>query len=261
MSTKLGTISAVEQGTVASWDKAKGWTTTRKFKGGIEAIRALCNTLQWQGYDIGFRDLQNGYAELDATYGGSPIGDAGTGPGMDVEQITNTWEMLPNVVQKDLLESNATAVLALSDDDIANIRRCVNNSLAPEDTPAWDDSTNADIVLNLMKAGVTSQQINQPILRHTWTVPPNASTSFSFTNVGKIISTAAMLTSEELPWDFILPVSNLPTGAVTRTDTVAMSYGWLKGMPTVQIINYGRREVQQEWHFGLWSTALYGSVI
>jgi hypothetical protein len=41
--------------------------------------------------------------------------------------------------------------------------------------------------------------------------------------------------------------------------TTALAYGWLKMHPSVRVAAYQKNQMEQEWHYGLWSIYLYGN--
>lgn len=258
MPTILGSQAAVEQGYRFSWSPTRGLVSVRTWKGKADAILALLPTITFSGASVDGRQLPGGLYELEATYGGDQNNNF---PGTE---IVDNWELLPNVVLKGLLSHDCSIINSLNSKDIENIQYWITNPPTKDVTPDFStggNPTNATKVYALMKADVTHAEVVQPIMRHTYIVPSGTNTSYVFTNSQKVLTTSQLISTEGVPSDFLLPLSQLPTvfANPTRSDglTTSLQYGWLKRMPTLSVAAYRRREVYLEWVFGLWSTDLY----
>lgn len=265
MSTTLGTLAATEQPLRYGWSPTRGIYTIRTWRGGRTQIDAVAAQLRALGYAYEVNDIPGDLAEIQATISGDETG--GRGGGSD---INNRWELVPNRVMKDLLESDNAMIRALSDENIENINYYLQNPMnlgtggtVTSKFTNTGDRTNAVKAYKLMRAGVKGVIVSQPILRHTWSVPNNQNPGFAFDNIHRVLSTATLISNEGVPADFLLPLSTLPTKFTnpTRTDSVALSYGWWKAMPSLSVAAYNRREISAEWEFGLWSTDIYGAVL
>lgn len=253
----LGASGATEQPMRYGWSPQRGFHTIRVWRGKDSAITTLANTLSAGGYDWEITKGPGGISSVEARIA-QDVSGGGGGPARD---IVDDWQLMPNKVQKPVLETDCTAVNGLTADELAQIRKAIQS--APEDTPAWTNPTEQIPIYDLMKAGVEHKVVYQPILRHTWTVPLNAYAGFNFSYVGRILTTNSLFRSERVPGDFLLPIKQFTAlyPNPTRSDSVALAYGWLKEMPDLQLSAFTRRQVNAQYEFGLWSTLLYGAAV
>lgn len=252
-----GSLLATEQPLKLSWDPARGPITIKSWKGpndAIDAQAAVCRALRWR-YTIsrGPGDLST----LEAEIGGDPEGQT---PG---DEVTDSWEMLPNRVDKDILESDVPIINTLTATEIEAIQaafRTPPKAGTPLTTTFPTNTANCKTVLDLLNSKVTSKGVDQPVLRHTWMVPPGVPFAPELTNVGLIYSAPSLYGLEGVPNDFLVPLASMPYGPVNR-EGIALSYGWLKAWPIFRRAAWNRREVHSEFQFGLWSDVLYGEPI
>ena len=253
----LGTFGPTSQPSAFEWSPTRGASSKLSWRGRIDRLLPLCSSLYLAGYSYNITGGNGGIYTLEATVGGDPTG---TFNNASPETVDN-WELLNNKVQKDILESDNTIVNSLSGADVNDIKDALKNPPTGNSDPAFtNNATNCLKVYNLMAAGVTSVQIFQPTLRHTWIVPRGASIKYEFTNAGKILSTSTLISTEGVPPDFVVSFATLASGSVTRSG-VPLSWGWFKSQPSVNITARGSREVHAEWEFGLWATDIYGSLV
>jgi len=85
-----------------------------------------------------------------------------------------------------------------------------------------------------------------PTLRHTQTVSNSWTIPASFTNVGRIISRASMISLEAIPTDILF---QLPNDISTRTTQPALVYGYRKKHPTVRTAALQKTQIEQEWAY------------
>lgn len=180
-----------------------------------------------------------------------------------IEAPVDLWEYFGQRAEKDLLEADVPSGITatLSQKNIEVIRGALNG-IFPDggETLGSTDFTdgnqaNALILYKLMLAGVRSAVARVPMLRHTQTVSNNWSVPASLTNVGRIISTAMLLSLESVPTSLLI---NLPNRVPTAFQTINVKYGWLKNDPTVQQVAFRKFQIVQEWEYGLWPTDVYG---
>ena len=254
----LGTTSATEQPIRYGFDPVRGPFTQRSWKGIRTAVENICPSLTLLGYKWEVSQLPGGIWEVTATIAADITGAIANG-GVAAE-VVDDWELVPNVVQKDLLESDCAAVRALTTAQISQIRYSIENP--PESaSPAWTDVTHQEPIYKLMQAGVKSHTVFQPIMRHIWLVPKNVDPGFTFFNVGRIITLNTMRGTEGLPNTFLIPIQQITGAYTTRTDGVSLVNGWLKSMPTMQQSANGRRIVTMEYQYGAWPSLLAGTAI
>ncbi len=258
----LGTSGATEQPVKLGWSQDRGFYCVREWKGPAPAINILIAqafTYKLQ-YDV--EQVVGGLGRITITYGSSTAG-AQSGQGPD---IVDNWELLPNKVQKDIFHADCTIVNSQTSEQLDSIKSFVNHSLNDDGTSkanpaAWD--SNSETLYELVTAGVDHWVSYQPVLRRTYRVPQGQSLIAAYSNIKKILTTATLISTEGVPPDFVLPINTIAPSPSnpTRSDSVDLAYGWLKGIPTANIAAYVTREVHLEWEYGLWATALYGSSI
>lgn len=261
----LGTLVATEQPVRWGYSPTRGVYTIRTWRGGKSQIDAKGIELMALGCSVEISDTEGGaYSELQATIAGDETGRGGG------SQITNRWELVPNRVVKDLLESDNAMVLSLNDENVENINYYLQNPLHLGTAGTLESKftntgsrANALKAYKLMRAGVKGVYVSQPILRHTWSIPNNANPGYAFTNIGRILTTPTLIANEGVPANFLVPLGDLPTVFTnpSRTDSVDLDYGWLKAMPSLSVAAFNRQELSGEWEFGLWSTDIYGAAL
>jgi hypothetical protein len=183
----------------------------------------------------------------------------------------DNWEFFASRVEKDLLDSkleNPQTVGILTPGQINTIRNFLlnppdgsTNSPYPQasdfqrSNPPEDQASagNALIIYNLMARGFRNFPVEAPALRHTIITSNQYAVPYALVNVRKILSTATLINSENLPAALLF---SLPADVSTDQQ---YQYGWYKPMPTVQQIALLKWQIVQEYHYGLWSTYIWGT--
>ena len=253
MST-LGIGTYVEQPQERAWDSRRGYVTTRKFEGTASSLETLATTLASQGYswNIQYGPVCKLTASISADF------DSGSGSVTEVETVVDTWELSANVAEKDILNSES-ALVTTAQADLRTLRDILDGKKDIDLLTSSDVTTSAGWKLALLiSQGVKSTIVYQPILRHTQTASNGWTVPNSLTNVGKVYTTAQLLSAENVP---VSLNNNLTaSSSVTRTDTgtdIVYTYGWLKTHPQIVDAAFQKIQVVQEWQWGLWSTDLY----
>jgi len=172
------------------------------------------------------------------------------------EVPVDDWETFGEEVEKDILESDIAGIDGLEDKEKKFLRSCIDNGIDPNAPTRVTSSLGIDLY-NHIVLGVKSVRIVVPHLRHTRTVSQAWTVPAALTNVGRIISTGTLITSEGVPTNLLF---GLPNGTPNR-DTTIWRYGWYKKYPTVRIAGGRRVQLEQEWEYGLWSIFLQGAVL
>jgi len=240
----LGPLAAVEQPIEYGWSPSRGAYAIRRWRGQQQQIESLVGQLQSDGFEYAVRG--GPVWECTAQFGGDP-----DDPGNLVDQ----WELLPNLVEKDILESNLAIIDGLTSEQKSKLRAYAQSGT--DDDFNAIAGTDAVTIATLIRAGVRSVRVHQPALRHTRTVSGKYAAQAAHTNVGRIIAPGSITSLEGVPAGVLF---ELPTGTNLRTD-IAMNYGWLKDPPSVQQVAWSRWQISQEWLWGLWSEVLYGAPI
>jgi len=252
MATKTGADSAV-QGRTTGWRKQGGyWEKYVKDFAGPTAEAdaqaagyALVNSgYEWTVTPIG----ESGCYRLEAT-GEDSLGSGSINPNLPLSDV---WELQPNMVEKDFLDADIAIFNALTNDQKKLIRDALT---ATGVTALTGDSLTA---FKLKTAGVNSVVIFAPIIRRTRIVRRDYTLKDAQTNVGSIITAANFQSVEGVPSILLF---NIPSNSnPTRADGVTTIYGWLKKAPVITQISGGKWNLQQEWAYGSWASALYQSV-
>jgi len=194
------------------------------------------------------------------------------GGGGEEEVPVDTWELLPGIVEKDLLDSDNVAVANLTIAQRDQLRDIIHNG-KPE-SPSWAFSgstiTDAGQIYALMSNGVRSAIQFAPVMRRTRAVSNAYATKQANTNVRRILSTETLVDDEAVPGSFLITLDSSPyTDQISGAEATLrasrgqppIQFGWLKHSPTLQQAAFSRLHITQEWHFGLWSTVLYDEVL
>lgn len=262
MAIILGASTMTEQPQEWGYSPDKGFDTTRSWKGPASAVESVTATLSALGWSFRVRHLPSGLAQIDATISGNASSNGGSQP--STVDVVDTWELYPNSVQKDLLEADCSAVGACTAQQISWVKTYLatrsTDAITAEGWTTWNGYQTT--LINLANAGVTSWEIDAPVLRHSYSIPRGVNYSFPWNNIWKIHSTAQLIANEGVPADYVLDLATI--GALftnpTRNDGVPFHYGWRKRFPHQSIGANGKREVNIEYHFGLWATDLYSVV-
>lgn len=224
------------------------------------AAIAAGQALAVNGYEWEVSPLSGGCYRMTARGESSPLGGGGTVADPNLP-LNDVWELQPNVVEKDFLEADLSAINALSADMVALIKKSGDDpsyayaSDAIYTAATSPQKTTIAASVKLLRAGVKSIRVFAPVLRHTLTVSRNYTVAAALTNCGSVLSTSRLYSSEGVPNTLLF---NLPTGSnPTRTDGLVPKYGWFKKYPQVTQVGQGRWQIVQEWEYGLWSTELY----
>lgn len=250
--TKTGADNA-EQPKTTSWSSSAGVMEDyiEDFASSTAEADAIARaqTLACESWTVA--PIEGGCYRLTAKIPKAAIG-AGIGGGINNPNIplNDIWELQPNMVEKDILDAD----IAINNLTVAQ-KDAIKAAVAANSVGSL--SGNSLKYYKLLRAGVTSVRVFEPVLRHTLIVRADYRIAASLTNVGKILTTAQLQSFENVPGILLF---NLPTGSKVRTDALDVDYGWLKKYPTVTQISGGKWQISQEWEYGLWSTDLYVGV-
>jgi len=252
MAIKTGQLSVVQPKS-SFWKKATGYGEKYVEDFTDEAsAQARGDSLVLKGYEWSVTPLSGGCYRLEATNDYSQTG----GQSDPNTPLSDVWELQPNQVEKDILDSDNATVNLLTD---GNKKLLLSYIDSPNTPPAFTGTTDqinaATTLLKLSQAGVKSVRIFAPVLRHTRVVRRDFTVAQSLTNVGSIIYADSLKNLEGTPGTLLF---NLPTSShPTRNDGLTMKYGWMKKYPTISQVGGGKWNLQQEFEWGLWSYDLY----
>jgi hypothetical protein len=277
MSTRILTGQPnIQQSTACSWSRQTGYVEiyNEKF-----TDYASAQSRGWekarQGWEFEVTPMEGGCYDLKCTGRYSAAYDPAKGnpplsaiydPNM---ALSDTWELSANSAEKsmfDCTELNASGkvMYGVTPSLIQKIKDANNPNDVPKsadnnaDTGSAVGSTvaaNCMTLWKLVKNGVESKVIFQPILRHKKIVRPDYTIQTNLNNVGHIFTSAQMNSFEGAPnvVFFAVPASS----TVTLANGLSVYVGWLKLYPTVQPVAAGNWEINQEYQFGEWAVDLY----
>jgi len=251
MAIKTGQLSVVQPKS-SFWKKATGYGEKYVEDFTDEAsAQARGDSLVLKGYEWSVTPLSGGCYRLEATNDYSQTG----GQSDPNTPLSDVWELQPNQVEKDILDSDNATVNLLTDGNKKLLQTYIDS---PNTTPAFTGSgpqiAAAETLLKLSLAGVKSVRIFAPVLRHT----RDYTIAQSLTNVGSIIYAGSLKSLEGTPGTLLF---NLPSNSnPTRSDGLTMKYGWMKKYPTISQVGGGKWNLQQEFEWGLWSYDLYNFI-
>lgn len=247
MSTIRGDQSAQENFEEIQYSQGSGVTRRGGFTGPKEAVKPMMAELIAAGKSFTFVSDQSPLATIRYELPGQ-LEPGSNDPAL--EQPTTVWEYFANAHEVDLLQADVTAVNNLTDKELSQLSNAIVNP--PTDSPVVSD--NANDIYDLIKQGVKSFRVNAPTLRVTRLVSGSYTVRASLTNVGSIISTATLESTESIPGTILF---NLPSYDSNKD---GFEYAWYKRFPNVRQAG-NKWEVSQEWEYGLYPTVLYGSVL
>lgn len=249
--TKTGSDSEIQAKTT-SWSSSAGLLEdyTEEFASASAEADALARayTLQAESWQVA--PMQSGCFKLTAKIPKAAIGSGVGGINNPNIPLNNIWELQPNMVEKDIMDAD----IAINDLTVAQ-KDAITAAVAANAVGSL--AGNSLKFYKLLRAGVKSIRIFEPVLRHSLTVRSDYTIAITLTNVGKIYTTAQLSSVEGVPSILLF---NLPSGSVARSDALSVGYGWLKKYPSVTQIAGGKWQIVQEWEYGVWSTDLYSGV-
>lgn len=256
------------------------------YEGPDAAIRPLILQLFNYGYSIDYKKSKGPISTLSfsSAWNAGSTGGGATNPNGD---YLDTWELVRNTVQKELLESDHPLVSPLSSDDLILLKnvfsgqvKLVGNAYPsftgggiPGTVPSGATWTDEDSIAagrylySLNQSGVKTIPVKQPILKLTRTTNPLYDAPFYVGNVDRILSTATMLFDSNVPSNFAIPLITLSeqlmarSGGIiqqSRTDGLTLKFGWYKDLDSSN--KHGNKRIQYilQYQFGLWDVQQYG---
>ena len=186
-----------------------------------------------------------------------------------VEVPQDTWELDPKETEKDLLEAdfqNPGTVAILSKDDRQAVAKALTDNIGPTEINGdyfkdFADPATAKSVFMLMHAGVRAMPFEASVIKRNRTVSSQYAVKTSYTNVGRLLSSATFQSLEGVPSSLLFNLPTLPDPAQYIETPGDLQYAWRKTRPSVQKIALGKWQITQNWQFGLWAVKLHGTVL
>ena len=247
------------------------------YEGPDSTILPLISSLTAAGYSVQYHKSQSPISKITFSAAFNSIG--GGAPISPNTDYTDTWELVRNSVQKELLESDHPYVSALGTGNFQILKNLISGS-GPE-TWSGDPTTtfnnygtadyNAAVYLwGLHQAGVKTVEIKQPILKLTRTTSQLYTLAWAVNNSDAVMTTATMIADCGLPGTFAISMADLEARLIARSggtiqqarqDGIILNFGWLKDF--VGSTKHGQQRIQFNvtYAFGLYDFGCYGAPI
>jgi hypothetical protein len=241
------------------FDKTRGTTTIRSFRGTSSQIAALETAYKWAGWSTEVTEGPTWTLVATLAY------DDRSGSGAEVP--VDTWELFANVVEKDILSSNTSVITGLSSAKKMYLRDVLDGKVEVKDldcstqaktpTVLYGD-TNSVQLFEVITGGTKSKRINIPTLRHTKTASSDYQFASALTGVDYAYSKSALGNAELIPsWIYNNIAATPGTNPFTRTDGIIVFAGWMKRYPQVMVSANSRSQIVTEWEYGEWATIVH----
>ncbi len=266
MSTINGSSDATLNQQSLSFTPFQGGDFGGRYEGPLAGVLTKFYLLRGRGYEVHLESDSSPIATCTfrSSFLSSNPGDVATNPNLD---YTDTWEIVRNTVQKELLMSDHPSVAKLNEENLLQLKQFM---LAPdtfEDEDGFtltgaDSCDAANYLFELFRSGVRSVEVKQPILRVTRVTNPFYDATFNVDNVDKLLTTNSMMGDSGVPSNFAVPLIALSdaiaTTSTARSDILVLAFGWLKDMVSSTISGTKKVQYVIEYKFGLWDTVEYG---
>lgn len=244
-----GRASATKVSSKPTWDRIRGYSLQEIYEGSRDAIYGLQADVVASGnassieIDDSDKPLYRAIIRWDPGVAELP------------ESPTTEQELSVNTVNVDLFEHPFFREISTIEKD--EIRKAVNenrtlNTSVVSTPPGF--SSDGLTLYTLLKKGVTSYPVWQPVLTITDTAPYGYAFNVDYGNVGVILS-------EQIVAGISNAAGNLSASLPFYQSSVGdLVPGWMKLPPQIRTVAGGRRSVTYTFEYGLWSTALYDYV-
>lgn len=181
---------------------------------------------------------------------------------------TDRWEVLANENMQDIKEFYTWPTL--SDQTQALLLKEVNNKLQKGKLPPLEWLTTeatdegkalATAFFNILVRGVTHFTVYNFVLRHTTNASADAAQNVADDNVGRVYSTASLLTEISNPsfWTYPCPPRlREKIGNVSFPFSAGYTNGWLKKPSQESSTANNRIDISTEYVFAQWANVIYG---
>ena len=224
------------------------------------------NALKWS---ITPMDVDDWHEVLIQSANGSYTGSGSTTVNNDPNApLIDSWELVPNLVEKDLLESDSATLLAISASNMVILKNLISGSgpdqWTGDPTTTFNNNPSADYsatvkIWSLFQAGFKTVRVLAPTLRHTRIMRRDFTVQQAYDKIGRVFTTSSLKTYEQVPAQVLFDLPN--NSDPSRYDGLVMHYGWLKKPCSIQQVSAGQWQIQQEYDWGLWSEDVYGTTV
>ena len=259
-----GYQGATQTSSSFSWNKTEGWQSRVVYEGSHATIRGIAGNVTLWADEIQI-DSDNATSRLTATVGRDVTGAADNA----AVDITTTWDLNSNEVQRDLRE--ADAVRSLSDNQITDVERAAAKAKASTETA--NASTFIGSGWNASQKNLfwffLRDQYNWLDFEFALTKRELVSSLYtigvSMAGVGKLWTSGQIEAAEgALPTAMAASVTAIASNTTPTNNNANMAdgsskwyYRWLKKAPNITQTTGGKFERTTEYWLGLWPTWLY----
>jgi len=174
--------------------------------------------------------------------------------------LENTWEVLGEDTQKDILNSTLPDVQNLSNSSILILRVMMEHFADFKGTPPGPPQGASSlevasfyVVQQNIIAGMRTVPFALPIVRRSYIATRQYLVTDSALFVNYPFARSTLIGSEGVP-SIYWPV--LPQTGPSSIGTLAVNYGYMKKSPKIELSTKGRVRVSQEWIYDAWSSIL-----
>lgn len=189
--------------------------------------------------------------------------------GTDNEEPTESWELLPSVMEQSIWESGRPLVQGVPTIVKENIELKLKNpgnnaTLHPAKGTVMTGALllAADRLYAIRRLGIEGKQINVPTLRRS-VVVASTYTNLTWTTArqGKVLSTAKVKSLYGVPFAVgnLMPASfesnelqSIVEGSDSFSVWLAWYWGWLENYPSIQVVGTNQVQIAQSWTWGKW---------
>lgn len=257
-----------------------GGEISGKYEGPDEDIQPLIQVLFNFGYEVIYTKSKSAISTLEfraAWSVGSGGGNVPVNPNVDFQ---DTWELVRNTTQKELLESDHPLIGFIGAGNLQILKNLITGSgpdkWSGDPTTTFNNNPSSDYdasvyLFSLFQSGVKTIPVKQPILKLTRTTNPLYSAPFNVSNVDTILTTQSMLSESGVPSSFAIPLINLAQNLVDKTklvpgtlqmkrmDGLVIWFGWKKDL--ISNTKHGNKRIQYilQYEAGFWDALTWGT--
>jgi hypothetical protein len=262
-----GLNEAVQNRVTTTFTPNVGGEYGGKYEGPKAKVLTKMNELIALGYSVQYECDASPVASLTFKTTTNSSGNPPSNPNAD---YVDTFQVIRNTVQKELIMSDHPYVAALSEDNLTALKNAMANPPV-NSSPAFSGGSiaQAAYLWDLWQSGVRTVDVKQPVLRVTRITNPLYDAPFDLDYVDKILTTATMIADSGVPSNFAIGLASLAAACSYRTalsgvfairpDSLLLKFGWLKDAPTSETVGTSKNQYTLEYKFGLWDTAIYQS--
>jgi hypothetical protein len=214
-------------------------------------------------------------------------GQAPTNPNAD---YVDSFQIIRNTIAKDLMSSEHPLLTGVLGNNVNELKELIKgekkatfnsttlfcNEITGTKTftsgRPTTSAAKAEYLFHLHRAGVTSVEVKQPILRVTRVTNPLYDVPFDLDYVDSVLKTSTMISDSKVPSNFVIGISNLAdacsrrtlvtsVGYANRQDCLGFKFGWLKDAPTSETVGTSKNQYVLEYKFGLYDVETYGEPV